>query len=110
MRKPFITLATISTVLTFGATNEVYAGGFAARARVTVGQCIGSWWRCAVHCPGYIDGFIPPSSNPAADKLCMNRCDANHAACIDQAMDLSPGRRLRASKRGVRQKATRGSR
>ena len=96
MRKSLIALALISIVLTLGATSEVYA-----RARITVGQCIGSWNRCAVWCPGYVDSFFPPSSNPASDKACMNRCDANHAACIDQAMDLSR-RSLRASRRGRR--------
>jgi hypothetical protein len=64
-----------------------------ADARISVSQCINSWWSCSIRCPGYVDGPLPPSSNPAGDKNCRNRCDANHAACVDRAMDLSSGRR-----------------
>ena len=71
----------------------------AEAAKITVSQCINSWWRCSIGCPGYVDGPLPPSSNPAGDKNCRNRCDANHAACIDRAMDFSTRREKKSRKR-----------
>jgi hypothetical protein len=88
---------TLTIVLSFGMISAATAP--AEAAKITVSQCINSWWRCSIGCPGYVDGPLPPSSNPAGDKNCRNRCDANHAACIDRAMDLSSRRAKTPRKR-----------
>src|ERR1041384_1929901 len=62
------------------------AGVAVARPKVTLSQCAAKWESCTGWCPGYGYSPIPPSSNPLSDKNCLNRCDANHAACVDAAM------------------------
>jgi hypothetical protein len=84
MRK--LSLLTIAAILVSSA--PVYAQDFAARARlrVTLHQCIGNDSACTLNC---VRGVLyPPPIGGLSDlqyKQCRNRCDANHAACVDLA-------------------------
>jgi hypothetical protein len=58
--------------------------GTALRARVSLGQCIGSYNSCEWSCL-----FNPPPGyDPYGQKQCLNLCDANHFACVDRAMTI----------------------
>lgn len=61
-------------------------GGATRAARISLSKCIGNYDRCRFNCTNYavVLGY--------EWKQCLNRCDANHAVCVDAAMDLSPGR------------------
>jgi len=61
-------------------------GAGTSAARISLSKCIGNYDRCSFNCTNYalVLGY--------EWKQCLNRCDANHAACVDAAMDLSPGR------------------
>ena len=81
-RIKWLVLATASSIILF-ATVELGS----AAPRVTLGQCIAKynqcWWGCYVNSP------LPPPYATPATKNCANRCDANHAACVDIAMSFS---------------------
>jgi len=61
----------------------VVPGGTSRRARISLNRCIGNYETCRFGC-----------TNEAVLldyqwKECLNRCDANHFACVDSAMDLT---------------------
>jgi hypothetical protein len=64
----------------------VSRGGATRAARISLSKCIGNYENCRFNCTNYAVelGY--------EWKQCLNRCDANHAVCVDAAMDLSPGR------------------
>ena len=66
----------------------VYAQDFLARARLRVSlhQCIAIDNSCTRACVRGV--LLPPPWGGLSDlqyKECRNRCDANHAACVDLA-------------------------
>jgi hypothetical protein len=66
---------------TLGAAVLICAGGFdpaAARARISLGQCIANYNACVQVC---YDAPVPDGIG-----YCKSGCDANHAACVDMAM------------------------
>jgi hypothetical protein len=60
--------------------------GTAARARISLNQCIGNYEACRSNCFLSVQNRPP---YPAYFKDCTNRCDANHSACVDFALTLS---------------------
>jgi hypothetical protein len=60
--------------------------GSAAKARITLNQCIRNHDACVSNCFLSIQ-HRPPYSSYFKD--CTNRCDANHSACVDFALTLS---------------------
>ena len=60
--------------------------GTAAKARITLNQCIRNHDACVNNCYLGVQ-HQPPYS--AYFKDCTNRCDANHSACVDFALTLS---------------------
>lgn len=66
--------------------------GTARAARIHLSGCINSNESCRLNCAA--GSALPPNSGliDYAYNQCMNRCGANHFACVDAAMDLSPGR------------------
>jgi hypothetical protein len=66
--------------------------GTARAARIHLSDCINSNESCRLNCAA--GSALPPNSGliDVAYNQCMNRCGAIHFACVDAAMDLSPGR------------------
>jgi hypothetical protein len=72
----------------FGSAVLICAGAFdPAVARITLSQCISNYEACHASCYDP-DSALPPG---AAEGYCWQRCDDNHAACVDRAMNLSAG-------------------
>jgi len=74
---------------TLGSAVLISAGAFSpAAARIVLSDCISQHNRCLASCA--LAGWNPDS--PTFPKACSgggkNRCDANHAACVDRAMTL----------------------
>ena len=68
---------------------EVPRGSSMSAVRISLSQCIGNYNRCASICAA--GSLLPPPSGGLSDleyKQCLNLCDANHAACVDRAMNL----------------------
>jgi len=57
--------------------------GSAAKARITLNQCIRNHAACESSCYLSVQHRRP---YPAYFKDCTNRCDANHSACVDFAL------------------------
>ena len=57
-------------------------GGATRAARLSLNKCIGNYDRCSFNCTNLalVLGY--------EWKQCINRCDANHAACVDSALDF----------------------
>jgi len=82
----------LTTVMVAAVTGAVLtaAGGFdLAAAPVALSKCIKNRDSCELTCT-MRRMERPGALTPLEYKQCTNRCDANHAACVDQAMDLSP--------------------
>jgi len=76
---------------TLGSAMLISAGAFSpAAARMMLSDCISQHNRCLASCA--LAGWNPDS--PTFPNSCSgggkNRCDANHAACVDRAMTLKP--------------------
>jgi|SoiMethySBSTD1v2_1073268.scaffolds.fasta_scaffold1994152_2 hypothetical protein len=69
-----------------GCKSVVLPRGTAAKARITLNQCIRSYEACEANCYLGVQ-HKPPYSSYFKD--CTNRCDANHSACVDFALTLS---------------------
>jgi hypothetical protein len=67
-------------------SSTVLPNGTARKARVSLGRCIGNHDACVSNCFLSVQ-HRPPYSSYFKD--CTNRCDANHAACVDLALTLS---------------------
>ena len=55
-----------------------------AAAKMTLSQCIAKEQQCKTGCIDVDAPVVDPKWT-----FCFNRCEANHAACVDLAMDLS---------------------
>jgi hypothetical protein len=64
-----------------------------AAAKMTLNQCIANEQRCRNSCIDFDSPIVDPKWNN-----CLNRCEANHAACVDFAMDFADQRGIPTEK------------
>lgn len=68
------------------------SGGFSpADARVTLNQCRSNETACHQRCLLSLNGMEYNSSTLYGLKQCLNKCDSNHAACVDFVFSQSAG-------------------